>query len=703
MPLDIGAVSHATAAAAFLALLVLVALSWRQGFIGAWLVAACGLTALWAAGVAWNAWAAAGFDAQVHMLEVLRTGGWIAFLMSVLFLTRSAGHPRPAWLVTAGVVTLVCLAVLALDLMDAGSATRSIVIAGVDLSIFGRLVLAVVGLLLVENLLRNTRPEHRWGIKFLCFGVGGLFAYDFLMYADALLFHTVNANLMEARGVTNALIVPLIAVSARRNPDWSIDVFVSRQVIFHSTTLIGAGLYLLVMAGVGFYLRDFGGEWGVLLQAVFLFGAAIVLLLVLVSGAFRARLKQLISTHFFSYKYDYRDEWLRFIGTIATTGAGIALPMRVMEGIANIVESPEGAIWFCDEPTRFSLLASWNATVPEGTQDVDPSFTEWLEQKQQVINLAWLEERPESYRGLVVPGWLREVRRAWLIVPLLHHDRLLGFLLLGRPRARRAVDHEDYVLLKTVGRQAASYLAEREAARALGEAQQFDAFNRRFAFVLHDIKNLVSQLSLLTRNAERHKDNPAFQEDMLVTVKESVDKMNRLLVRLHESGKEAAATKAVELVPLLRNVAERNAGPDDNLTLKCAAEGIAVVADEERLSAVLAHLIDNSLEAVASGSDGGGRVDVRLSTRGGEAVIEVEDNGPGMDENFVRNELFQPFRTTKSGGFGIGAYESREFVREIGGRMEVVSTPGSGTTIRISLPALSSSAGGEWRQEIGVQ
>lgn len=690
MTFDIGAVSHATAMAAFLLLMLLVVLSWRQGYIGAWLTAACALTALWAGVAAWNDWTGGELGLSVLVLEVLRTAGWIAFLLSLLFLDRQGGTMAPAWLATVGAIGALCVAVVGLDIAAAAHAGADMLAGTLNLPIFGRLILAVAGLLLVENLLRNTRPEHRWGIKFLCFGIGGLFAYDFFMYADALLFHRVNDNLNAARGVTNALIVPLIAVSARRNPTWSIDVFVSRQVIFHSTTLVGAGVYLLAMAGVGYYLREFGGEWGSVLQATFLFAALILMALVLFSGTFRARLKEMISTHFFSYKYDYRDEWLRFIGTISSsTGAGVSLPMRVMEGIAGIVESPEGAIWFCEDETRCTLMASWNATVPEGAMEVDPSFTEFLESRQAVINLAQLEERPEAYDGLKVPDWLREIRRAWLIVPLIHHDRLLGFLLLGKPRAARDVDHEDYVLLTTVGRQAASYLAERETARALVEARQFDEFNRRFAFVLHDIKNLVSQLSLLTQNAEKHKKNPAFQEDMLATVKESVDKMNKLLVRLHEGGREAAATKAVELAPLMRGVVERNAGRSDNLMFESTVDGISVVADEERLGAVLAHLIDNALGGISEMTDGTGRVDVRLSARGGEAVIEVQDNGAGMDEHFVRNELFRPFKSTKSGGYGIGAFESREFVRELGGRMDVISAPGKGTTIRISVPALN--------------
>lgn len=683
--LDADTITHVIAALAFLGLLALVLVSWQNGAIGGWLALACGATAIWSLVAAYSAWHGDDYERLTRVFEVLRTAGWLAFLLALLSLPRTGRDVAPRWRLGAAAVAVVCIMVVAADMM--GSHAVEFSSLRVEIGILGRLILSVIGLLLVENLLRNTRPEHRWNIKFLCFGIGGLFAYDFFMYSEALLYHRVNLDLNAARGATNALIVPLIALSARRNPDWSIDIFVSRRVVFHSATLIGAGAYLLLMSGVGFYLREFGGQWGVVLQAMFLFAAVLLLLLIVFSGAFRARMKDVISKNFFSYKYDYRDEWLRFIDTVTSTEHGVGLPLRVMEGIANIVESPDGGIWRYENPTRFVPLAAWNATLPEGVQEADPSFGRWLEQNQGVINLDQLAAGRDNYAGAVVPEWLQQIRRAWLVVPLLHHDRLLGIVLLGRSRASRQVGPEDYVLLSTVGRQAASYLAEQETARALAESQQFDEFNRRFAFVLHDIKNLVSQLSLMLQNAQKHKNNPSFQEDMLETVRESVEKMNRLLVRLHQSGKETAAAVRVALPLLLRQVVERSAHRNSNISFDCDLDSIAVVADEERLGAVFAHLVNNALEAI-DGRDGG-RVVVRLSLRGGDALIDVEDNGPGMDEDFVRNELFRPFRTTKKGGFGIGAYESREFVREHGGRMDVASEPGRGTRVQIRLPATS--------------
>ncbi len=684
---NIGLISHATAAVAFLVMAALAAMSWRRGPIGLWLIVACIATVVWSIAVASSFGSGRQFTTAISTLELMRNAGWVAFLTAVLSNSRVAGGLSFQWRAIIGAIFGLLLG-LAIFELSGPEIFRSFIPKGtLDPAILARLVLAIAGIMLVENLYRYTRREHRWGIKFLCLGIGSLFTYDFLMYADGLLFFRLSDDLYAARGMTNALIVPLIAISARRNPNWSIDVFVSRHAIFHSATLIGAGLYLLLMAGIGYYLREFGGEWGSVLQTAFLFGSVIFLALVVISGAFRARLKAVISQNFFSHKYDYRDEWLRFISTFSSSGAGLSLPRRVMEGIANIVESPQSAVWAAEGLDRFVLLESWNLSVPQGVQLVDQSFTRFLEEWQTVINLGEVTASHEIYSTVIIPQWLRGISRAWLVVPLLHHERLHGILLLAEPRAPRNVDNEDYVLLTTVGRQAASYLAERAATRALAESQQFDEFNRRFAFVLHDIKNLVSQLSLLVQNAEKHKNNPQFQEDMLETVEESVEKMNALLVRLHAGGKEVAVNAIVVLEPLLQKVVTGIAGRERKLSFQSDVSDVAVVADQDRLSAVVAHLVDNALEATSEG----GCVAVRLTARGGEAIIEVEDNGSGMEAEFVRNELFRPFRTTKEGGFGIGVYESREFVRELGGRMDVDSTQGHGTTIRISLPAMPNS------------
>jgi putative PEP-CTERM system histidine kinase len=193
----------------------------------------------------------------------------------------------------------------------------------------------------------------------------------------------------------------------------------------------------------------------------------------------------------------------------------------------------------------------------------------------------------------------------------------------------------------------------------------------------------VSQLSLVVANAEKHSDNPEFRKDMLVTIEDSVSKMKRLLARLHQGADGQPAAVTIELAGFLRAALQKWVTGGTPVQLSCEFDSAVVAADREKLGAVVAHLIQNAVEAAP---DVDGEVLVRLSRSGRDALIDVTDNGPGMTREFVAKELFRPFKSTKEGGYGIGAFESRELVREMGGQLEVVSTPGRGTTMRVKLP-----------------
>jgi len=216
---------------------------------------------------------------------------------------------------------------------------------------------------------------------------------------------------------------------------------------------------------------------------------------------------------------------------------------------------------------------------------------------------------------------------------------------------------------------------------ALSHAQRFEEFNRRFAFILHDIKNLVSQLSLLARNAERHADNPEFRTDMVATLRSSVGKMNELLTRLApHSQARVQRVEAQPLRPILTSAiaAKRR---DREVTLSGDAS-VAAMVDATALEQAVGHLLQNALDASS-----GEPVVVRVTGDGSHVSIAVADKGIGMDGEFIRNRLFEPFASTKPGGFGIGAFEARSLIAAMGGRLSVDSKPGRGTTFTILLPA----------------
>jgi putative PEP-CTERM system histidine kinase len=679
MTASVGTISYGVSALAYLFLSLLLLTSWRGRVSGAMLVGACLLSALWAAAVAFPAGAMGALAGEI--LEVLRNGAWLAFLVVLLGLSvrgsDGARFVRPL----AGGVAALCALMLVLTAYFHLRAGRAGGFPDPLLAIVGQLMFAVMGMALVEQLYRNAHPEQRWGIKFLCFGLGGMFAYDFYLYADALLFQRVDRNIWDARGIVNALIVPLIAVSAARNPKWSLAVSVSRRILFHSAALFGAGVYLMVMAAAGYYIRYFGGTWGAVLQATFLFGAVVVLFAMLFSGTLRARLKVFVSKHFFSYRYDYREEWLRFTRTLSEGDPGGWLPERAIKAIAELVESPAGALWLARDGGAFEPAGHWNMPSAAGIEPADGALARFLEARQWVVSLEEHRVSPESYGGLELPGWLQAVPRAWLVVPLLFQERLLGFAVLARSRVQVRVNWEVRDLLKTAARQAASFLAQHEAANALVVARQFESFNRMSAFIVHDLKNVVAQLSLMLANAERHGHNPVFQRDMIGTVEHAVGKMKRLLTQLRGES-TSVAPAPVRLDEVARQAVAERAGLKPAPVLEAAEEGLCVNADRERLGRVVGHLVQNAIEATPPG----GRVAVRLCRQDGQAVLEVSDSGCGMSEQFIRDGLFRPFHSTKKAGMGIGAYESRHYVSELGGRIEVRSREAEGTTFRVILP-----------------
>jgi len=675
----VAAWSYGLALAGYLGFALLVALRWRPSVRAGLLLAATLVTAVWAAaGLAVALSDRSGLWLLSGAIDVMRYGVWFLFVGNLVAGGSDKSSPAfPRWVVIVVVVAMLA----SLALLDGLPLSGALGVQGPRTSFGLHLGLAVFGLMLVEQLFRRAHPQARWAIKPLCIALAGIFGFELFLYADAMLFSTLDPNIWAARGVVNALVVPLIAIAMARNPGWAVEMHVSRDMVLQSTALLVSAAFLLAVAAAGYVVRYLGGEWGRTLQIELLFAALVGGALVVSSGRFRSRLKVFVSKHFYSYRYDYRQAWLRFTSTLSTDSAGQGLPERVTMALADLVESPAGMLWLDDGSGSLRVEARWNAPAIAAVEAAAGSLVTFLARTRWVVSVDEVRKDSGRYPGLKLPDWLATVREAWLIVPLPSGAGLLGFVVLMTPRAKIDVDWEVRDLLKTASRQAASYLGQLRATEALLEARKFEAFNRMSAFVVHDLKNLVAQLSLMLRNAERHSENPEFQRDMLTTVEHVVGRMNKLMLQLRTGATPVENARSVDLETVVRRVCAAKATLDPPIELQLST-GVTAAGHEDRLEHVIGHLVQNALDATSQG----GSVTVKLHEDGAFAMIDVKDTGTGMSSEFIRDRLFKPFETTKTAGMGIGVYESSQYVAGLGGQILVDSEPGHGTRVRVLLP-----------------
>lgn len=609
--------------------------------------------------------------------DLARYGLWFFFLLALLRPSVAGGRRAERSLLPPAAGVLVALGVV------------SLLVGGLALapglprfSMLVSLALPVLGLVLLEQLFRNVADDSRWNAKPLCLGLGLLFVFDLYLYSEAALLARFDSDAISIRGAIHALVIPFLFTASRRHDDWTHKLQVSRTAVFHSATLLLAGVYLLFVSAVGYYVRYFGGQWGRALQLGLLFVAVAFLAGLVFSGSMRAKLRVMVGKHFFSYRYDYRQEWLRFTATLSASGGPQEMGRLVIRGLADMLESPAGCLWSKGPGgTELIQTAHWNLPRLAAREAVDSPFCQFLLTKGWIVDLQEVQSHPDRYGHLAVPAWLLASEPFWLVVPLIVGSELIGFVVLARPRTAIDVNWEVSDLLKTASRQAAGFLAQMHATEALLEVRKFDAFNRMSAFVVHDLKNIVTQLSLMLKNAKRLRDNPEFQEDMLMTLESSLEKMRQLMLQLREGATPPGAPVGVDLVAIVRRLEAVATGRGRTLDATIA-DRVLTRGQDERIERVLGHIVQNAFDATPPS----GTVSLRLSRSSGQAVIEVTDTGVGMSEEFVQTRLFKPFQTTKETGMGIGAYESYQYVQELGGRLSVKSRPGEGTTVSVVLP-----------------
>lgn len=658
--------SHALAALLFGALGLWALRRAEPGVPRKPLAAALALTALWALAVA----GIGESDLVTKLAEGARNLAWLGFMI-VLHRRSGAERPPAAIGTVYGVVAVVIAIAIALHVVAVAAPDMSTDTTRAALLL--RMMIAVAALVLVQSLHSAITAPGRSGMRPIVLALAAMWLVDINVLSVAWLTDGWPRELVAVRGLAMALIAAGIATGLQRRGEWPMQL--SRTVAYQSLSLVAIGLYFALLALATTALAAIGGDNARLLQTAFVFGSTAAILTLVSSPWLRAWIKVKLAKHFFRHRYDYRAEWLRFTETLGEPEGSAPLDERIVKALADLTDSPSGVL-LVPQGDGLGVGAAWNVA-----RDGLPAAygQDW---PQAALDPALVLELDNSDAAAAIAPSIRSWDPAWVVVPLPHHNRLAGAIVLARPPVPRALDWEDFDLLKAAGRQLASYLAEERALEALAEAERFDEFNRRFAFIMHDIKNLVSQLTLVARNAERHADNPAFRADMVATLQDSAGRMNDMLARLSQHHRaRTEAPVAVPLAPLARRVAKARRAQHP-VEVIVAGDPLAI-ADPAMLETLLGHLVQNAVEASAPDAP----ITIAVDVQAREARIEVIDRGAGMSPAFVRDKLFKPFVSSKPGGFGIGAFEAQKLAAEMGGRIEVESSEGKGSRFRVVLRA----------------
>jgi putative PEP-CTERM system histidine kinase len=637
---------------------MLATAAWAQSFVAVYL----GYAPVWLEGV----------------MSTARDAVWLGLSLALMHRHASDSHYFRALMAAAALLVALQI-VLGMDGLMVGS------VAGVQIDVtLVRVAITILGFIIVENVIRNASRGELWALKHWAIGLSAVLAFQLLYRIPEFLTHHPDVGLAVANPLVYIVALPFFVVSSTRLPQLKVRVHSSRTFVFHSTTLIAVGIMLQGIALASWYVRSYGGSNGTALAVIVAFSGVAAIAAILVSSGARSRFRRFINENFFSLKYDYRVEWEKAIREL-TVSQGKDTPERVLRILCDLMDTSGGAIWLYRE--------SWRQFMPAAKRGDKAAISPVPEDDPRVEVLRSGDEAFASFedneQGLFSP-WRRFVDNAWIVVPLRYRSAVAGFAILNQPRAPRTLDWEDQSLLRLVAMQLAAYLVQEETAQSLADARQLEDFNKRFAFVVHDIKNTIGQLRLLVSNITKFGDEKEFRDDMVITLGNSVERLEGMLKSLTVVGERrpgnGADHQAIDLINFLEKFTKEKCSLGHTIVLRADLSNTSPVrTDFDILHRVLEHVVSNALEASAAGA----AVDIDVSTGKSTLKIAVSDRGAGMTQQFINEELFRPLKTTKLGGFGIGSYQVRELMRDLGGDVTVESAVGQGTRVTLSMPLAS--------------
>lgn len=635
------------------------------------LALAASLQTLWLATLSLSLLNTGVSERLLLLLETSQCFGWLlAFCLTLKQLRREPWPPRLK--ITVGLGFFIWV-VSVVDIVKGAT-------SGAFSVFFYLLLLSALALVSLEQLVRNANSGRF--LKLLGLSLALVFVFNVYHYAQGMTTNSMDLLLWQARAallMAAAFLIVSAGILFRDNAEETAGLGLSRPVAFYSTSILLTSAGVVLLAVGSYYVRTMGGQWGIYLFTLFFFFSIAALSALFLSNRIRQVIQVWISKHFFRHKYDYRREWLNVNQALADTPESAQVYQLVYSVISRAFHATGGAVWIRKGPYYREVYT--RGSQPPGRPDnvaASEAFIDTMTRHQWVF-VPGAREEPLSNFNPALPEWIRNQPDIQLLVPLITQNQLLGFVVLQKTRFDADLTWEDLDVLKTMGRQLANHILIHQQEALLSESRQLDTYHKLSAFIMHDMNNLIAQLGLMVKNAERHKNNPAFIDDMIRTVSHAVDRMNQLLQKFNQSNRDVVSE--FSLLEAVRASIQACSTGKPTPHLLFFGHDPSIRADRDRLILALKHLVKNAQDA----TDEGGSVEVRVDAlETGLTTVKITDTGVGMTKAFIEQQLFKPFETTKTGqGMGIGVYLTRSYLEELGASLEVESVPGEGTVMTI--------------------
>lgn len=566
------------------------------------------------------------------------------------------------------------------------------------------LLLAVVVMLLVlENTYRNAGQE-RGGHVLLGF-MGSLF-YAIFLISQGLLYSRIPSAVFLGGSLVVFLAGLLIAYDIFRCRLFQVEIYLGREAIYSLAILLLVGAYLILVGLVGKLVGSIGGNLSLFFTIIASFFVLALFLALLVSESLKKRLRAFIDRNFYRGQYDYREQWLRFSEEMACLLNLEEFLPRFLQMIREVLNVHSACVLLPDASREaFVLVEAQGLSNEELGIPEKSEFLDWLFVLGQPVTLS-----DDRFKESPAPEVLSQQDRfrnigLAVLVPLISKRKLLGLLGLGPRNSGIFYSSADLELLEAIGNHLSVAIMNAKLSDELVLSKELEFIHKISSFVIHDLKNAVSTLSMMLQNSTANIDKAEFRENMITTIAGTVEKMKGLMGKITTMPTDIRPDlQPHDLNSIVRAVVSKI--KVDELTHIRYVENLNPIpltsVDREYMEQVLTNLIVNAVEAMSQG--GTLWISTRLMENGsiwttGEGdlqaasqfvEIEVADSGPGMSDEFIKRRLFKPFQTTKRKGLGIGLYQCKEAVEAHKGHIEVRSKEGEGTIFLIRLPVVYS-------------